>query len=240
MQEEIYKIRYNENGIAGMLKPNVLLDYLSDIACDNANKNNIGYEQITTKNYAWFLLKYAMEFNEYPQNLKEIKVTTDPRGGNKHFCFRNFYLNTIDNKPIGNVSSIWGIVDLSSKKMLNPFDVFGEYMHPNEKSGKEVEFDRIPNIENCSNEKVFEVMYGDIDINHHVNNANYLLWAEETLPVEFLKNKRPQKINIAFKKELKYGNSVLSQVEISDNKTIHSIKNINTSDELCSLMINWK
>ncbi len=78
MFEKIYDVKYHEINANGILKPSALMEYLEDIAAKNADSLNFGYDEITAKNYGWFLLKYAMEFYNYPQNVMQIKVATFP------------------------------------------------------------------------------------------------------------------------------------------------------------------
>jgi hypothetical protein len=42
-----------------------------------------------------------------------------------------------------------------------------------------------------------------------------------------------------FKKEIKYGSKVLSQVSINGTNTIHAVKNAETGEELCLVSAEW-
>ena len=76
-------------------------------------------------------------------------------------------------------------------------------------------------------------------MNQHVNNANYIVWAFEPLDFEFRKTKKLKILDMMFKKEVKYGSKILSQIEINDDITIHSVKNADTGEELCTVMAQW-
>ena len=62
---EQINIKYSEIDQNQALKPYSLLNYLQDIASKNAEDNGFGYSYIHPRNYAWFLIKYRMEFDEY-------------------------------------------------------------------------------------------------------------------------------------------------------------------------------
>ena len=239
MFNKIHEVKYHEMTPDGVLKPSTLLQYLEDIAAKNADTLDFGYDAITANNYGWFLLKYTMEFNNYPQNLYEIKVSTEPRGANKLFAYRDFYITDKDDNNLGRVCSTWGLIDLSNKTMLNPIEVFSGKMINFEKRESDLKYNKIPAIVDMTNEKTFEVRYDDIDVNRHVNNGSYIVWACETLPIDFIQGKKLQKLDINFKKEMKYGNSVISQVEIKDNTSVHLIKNQATGEELCTMLASW-
>jgi acyl-ACP thioesterase len=73
----------------------------------------------------------------------------------------------------------------------------------------------------------------------HVNNALYPLWASETLDNSFRDENLPSEIEISFKKEGYLGDDIEVISEVSEGKTIHSIKAINDNRELSSVRINW-
>ena len=70
--EEDVKIRYSEMDYDTVLKPSALLQFLQDLASDNAEALGFGYSFIVKQNMAWFLLKYRIEF-ENALNLQKIK-----------------------------------------------------------------------------------------------------------------------------------------------------------------------
>ena len=67
MFEEEIKVKYSEMDFKLGLKPSALLNFLQDLASENAENLGFGYSYITPKNLAWFLLKYRMEFDKYPE-----------------------------------------------------------------------------------------------------------------------------------------------------------------------------
>ena len=88
--------------------------------------------------------------------------------------------------------------------------------------------------------KIFEIRYDDIDVNCHANNGNYIIWAFEPLDFEFKSSHKLKILDIQFKKEIKFGQKVLSQIEFKDeNTTVHVIKNAETNEDLCLLEALW-
>ena len=85
-----YPIKYNDLDKNMVLKPSVLFEFLEDIAAQNANELKFGYDDIYSKNYGWFLLKYAIEFENYPEKISNLRLETQSRGANKLFAFRDF------------------------------------------------------------------------------------------------------------------------------------------------------
>ncbi len=238
--EESVKVRYSEMDYDLMLKPSALLHFLQDLASDNAESLGFGYSYIVQNNLAWFLLKYHMEFVDYPAGVYDLKIKTEPRGYNKLFAFRDFELYSGE-KLLGRVASTWSLVNLEHKNIVpvsNALEM-NPYMVPYEKRESDLVYSKIKPIDRVDIEKVFEIRFDDIDVNKHVNNANYIVWAFEPLDFEFRKSKKLKTLDVLFKKEIKYGSKVRSCVEISNDSTIHVLKNFETDEDLCIIYAEW-
>ena len=112
-----YNVEYSHMNCDLALKPYSLLNYLQDIASENAEQLGFGYSYISKKNLAWFLIKYRMEFYNYPKGVYNLTITTQPRGYNKLFAYRDFELFEND-KLLGKISSVWSIIDFSNKSLV--------------------------------------------------------------------------------------------------------------------------
>lgn len=238
--EETVKIRYSEMDCDLVLKPSAMLQFLQDLASDNAESLDFGYSYIIKHNLAWFLLKYRLEFDDYPEGIYDLTIKTEPRGYNKIFAYRDFYI-THKNKQIGRATSTWTLVDLNTKSMANASEVLASnpYMVQHEKRENDLNYGKIKLPEKYDIEKVFEVRFDDLDVNRHVNNANYIVWAIEPLDFEFRRKHKLKTVDMIFKKEITYGSKVLSKVAINGNTTVHAVKNAETGDELCIISAEW-
>ena len=238
--EKNIKVRYSEMDFNLVLKPSALLQNFQDLASINAEELGFGYSYIIKQNLAWFLLKYRIEFVDYPKEKYDLKIKTFPRGCNKLFAFRDF--EVYDNEALlGRAASAWALVDINKKSMVSAAQILSDNknMPPYEKKENDLVYSKIPQITNVNKEKTFEIRYDDLDVNMHVNNVNYIIWAFETLDFDFRKNKKLKALDIVYKKEIKYGESVLSQVENLDNKTVHVLKNSKTDEDLCHIQAEW-
>lgn len=238
--EETVKIRYSEMDCYSVLKPSALLQFLQDLASDNAESLNFGYSYIIKHNLAWFLLKYRIEFDEYPEGIYDLTIKTEPRGYNKLFAFRDFIL-LHKGKIIGKAASTWTLVDLNTKTMANVSNILlsNPYMKLYEKREGDLSYGKIKIPDKFDIEKIFEIRYDDLDVNKHVNNANYIVWALEPLDFNYRRDHRLKNIDMMFKKEIKYGAKVKSQIKINKNETIHLLQNSETNEELCLVKAEW-
>lgn len=233
-------IKYSETDQNLAMKPFALLNFLQDIASKNAEDWGFGYTFMHSRNYAWFLIKYRMEFEEYPFDVQDLELMTEPRGYNKIFAYRNFNLKK-DGKIIARMSSIWSIIDIKNHSMVAIKDVVNTPRMPQLIKGEEdLTFAKIPSIQNIQLEKEYEVRYNDLDVNGHANNGNYIVWAFEPLSFDFKNMHSIKTLDMIYKKEAKYGEKLISQVEyINENTTVHCLKN-EAGEDLFMLQCEWK
>ena len=237
---ENINIKYSEMDFDFSLKPYSLLNFLQDIASKSAEELGFGYSAMSPKNLSWFLIKYRMEFDNYPVNLQEITLNTTPRGYNKLFAFRNFEMYNGEER-LGRITSMWSIVDMTTRKTVPVPTVIEN--NPNmpafERNESDLAFNKIRPIENPTITKEFEVRYNDLDVNGHANNGNYIVWALEPLPYEFRSTHKIKTIDMIYKKEARYGEPIISELEITNNTTIHRLKN-QQNEDLCLIECSWE
>jgi len=241
ISEEEINVRYSDIDYDKKLKPFSLLNFFQDIASDNAENLGFGYSYIHPKNLMWVLLKYRIEFSEYPTDTHKLTLRTEPRGYNRFFAYRNFEL--LDgNNTIARASSTWSLVDINTLSVTNIADVitdnsfFGKFV-PKE---FDLKYEKVPALNQIDYQKEFEVRFNDIDVNMHANNGNYIVWALEPLPADFKTSHSLKNIDMIYKKEIKMGEKLVSEVQVTeDSVTIHSLKNKETGDDLCILKCEW-
>ncbi|MBQ7764217.1 hypothetical protein IJ384_02485 [bacterium] len=239
--KENITVKYSEIDHNKAMKPFALLNFLQDIASKNAEDYGFGYSYMNPKNYAWFLIKYRMEFEDYPFDVQDLVLKTEPRGYNRLFAFRDFELFKGE-KLLGRVHSMWSVVDIESRSMVAVSNAIPDnpYMVAFEKREDDLSFSKIAPLTSFNLKQEFEVRYNDIDVNGHANNGNYIVWAFEPLSYEFKTNHKIKNIDMVFKKEAKLGENLTSFVEIKDeNTTIHSLKN-QAGEELFQAQCLWE
>ena len=238
--EEKVKIRYSDLDFNKNLKPSSLLNFFQDIAVDNADMLGFGAEALSAQKMDWFLLKYRIEFNEYPVDLMDLTLRTEPRGCHRLFAYRNFAV-IADNKPIVRASSLWSLVNYETKSLVNiESAIQSPYLKKFEAEEQDLSFGKIPPLSKADYQKEFEVRYNDIDGNRHANNGIYIIWALEPLSYGFRKQHKLKNIDIVFKKEIKYGEKLISKVQFTDkNQTTHVLTNAKTLEDICLLNCVW-
>ena len=201
-----------------------------------------GCEAFAKLGYAWFLIRYHIEFENQPKNTTKLRIQTESRGIRRMNAYRDFEVYD-DNTGVRilRATSLWFVIDLKNKSVVNAQKEFLDFniFEPRE---DDLELRKLTTADKFDNEKVFHVRYDDIDVNNHVNNTVYITWALEALDYNFRKNNRLKTLDIYFKHEAKYGEDIISQVKIDkENKvTEHLIKSKTSGEELCLLRAEFE
>lgn len=238
--EEKISLKYSEIDQNFAMKPFALLNFLQDIASKNAEDWGFGYSYIHPRNYAWFLIKYRMEFMDYPFDVQDLILKTEPRGYNKLFAYRDFELYASE-KLLARIHSMWSIVNIESRSLIPISTAIpdNKYMVPFQKREDDLIFGKITPIINPIIEKEFEVRYNDLDVNGHANNGNYIVWAFEPLSFEFKNSHRIKTLDMIYKKEAKFGEILVSQIDFkNETTTIHRLQNA-LGEDLFLLECEW-
>ena len=136
---------------------------------------------------------------------------------------------------------MWSVVDFMTMQIVNVEENINlPSMQKFVKGENDLDYQKIPPFTNTDCEKEFEVRYNDIDVNRHANNGNYIIWALEPLSFEFKTSHKLKTIDMVYKKEIKYGEKLISKVQVNDNSTIHVLKNAVTNEDVCLVHCIWE
>lgn len=234
-----YHIKSYECDRNGDLRLLTLMNILQDVADTHASALDMGIEHCLKHGLAWVGSNYHLKIERMPKWHEKIEVTSWPAVEKKLSAIRDFVITDAADKPIVVASSQWVLVDVTRKKPVSLRENLPLYAVIDERALFS-NFVKIADVEKVDTAKEFDVLYDDIDVNNHVNNAVYPLWATESLERNFRQNHTPEEIEIAFKKEGLYGERVISECQSDALHTLHSIRSLNDNRELAKLKVLWK
>ncbi len=241
--EKVYPISIFEADRQYSLKLAVLLNFMQDLAANSIEMlgHKYRWDELFKKGLGWFLIRYRIEFDDYPINLSSIKIRTETRGASRLNTFRDFEgYDVLSGKRLFRAVSSWFIVDLDNKAVLNISQEYPDF-RKYEKREDDLVLRKIKPFEDPTAEKLFHVRYDDLDINGHVNNTVYVTWAMEALDYDFRTTHKLKNLDIYFKHEVRYGEDVISvaKIDIENNVSEHLIKNAQTGEEVCLLKAEY-
>lgn len=226
-----YKIKYSDIGTDKKITLKALVDTLQQAAILHSDSAGYGVNDIPNTHLAWLLLNWKVEIKSYPILNDTITIKTWPRIFDKLYSYRDFEVYDKNNNIIAIASSKWFAVDTYTKKIRKlTSEITNAYGGITEKNVFETTFsEKITIPEELKLNFNYKIQRRDLDTNKHVNNLHYIDYALETLPEDIFNNTTFNKLEILYKKEIKYNEKINCYYSFEDNKHIITIKNSDNS-----------
>lgn len=233
-----YLIRSYEGDAFGNLRIVTLFNIMQDVADFHAAELGLGLEFCHSKGLAWVGANYHVKIKKLPKIHQKIVVHSWPSAEKKLGAIREFLFFDENGVELIRASSQWILIDFAKKRPVCLKDHLPDYQIIPERA-LETNFEKIENGSEPTKKTAFKIRFDDIDVNGHVNNAVYPLWASEALDDDFRKKHMPSEIEVIFKKEGLLGENV-NVASILDNQiSRHYIFSASDERELARVKIMW-
>ena len=235
-----YHVKSYECDRNGTLRLLTLMNIFQDTADTHASLLGVGIEHCLAHGLAWVGSNYQIEIERMPAWHEKITVESWPAAEKKLGAVRDFVINDAAGTEIVCASSQWILIDAAKKRPLALRENLPQYYTVAGRSMDEEFNARLPEAEREDYRIGFNVRFDDIDLNNHVNNAVYPLWASEAVPGDFRQSRRIAELEVAFKKECRFGEKVEVATELNGAETRHRISAVADGRELSRVRIVWK
>lgn len=213
MYELNSKVRYSEANSNSELTYHALLNYLQDSSTLHSEELGESGAQLRAQNMAWILSFWQICIEEMPKLSENIKVSTWPYQTKGLFGLRNFCVDNEKGERIVKANSIWVLVDARTGRPMRITEEVSSH-YPDEPKLEMDYCDRKIAIPNQYEEKpAIIVPHYFIDTNRHMNNAKYVMVAEEYLP----ENAVVKEIRIEYKNAAVLGDRMIPRVTLADD-----------------------
>ncbi|MDR0972499.1 MAG: acyl-[acyl-carrier-protein] thioesterase [Prevotellaceae bacterium] len=184
----------------GRLTLGILGNHLLNCAGFHASARGFGMTSINEENYTWVLSRLAIELDDMPLQYEKFSIRTWVENVYRLFTDRNFALLNKDGRTIGYARSVWAMINMNTRR---PADVatlhdgkLAEYVCPEEACPIE----KPSRIKVESQDPVTSIVakYSDIDVNGHVNSIRYIEHILDLFPLEYYKELRVRRFEIAY------------------------------------------
>ncbi len=233
----------SDTDFLGHLKLPALLQMLQEAATEHAENLGLGFKEMKAQNLGWALSKLIVDINRVPRWGERVYIKTWPSFRERITTYREFSATDIDGNPLFSARSQWLVFDTSARKLarmdrLHQWSLFPETAN---ETNFDSPFEKISNqnSENIKHSKFF-ARSDDIDLNGHVNNAVFLIWAIESLPENIYTSFFPKRLKISFLEEVLPHTEVRALCELDGQKTITSLLNPQTNREHARICIDWQ
>ena len=240
--EHRFDIRHHEVDSHGSLRTVILLAYLQSVASEHSMQLGISVSDLRPLGLTWVLTRLHLSLTHYPRSGELLKIRTWPVSREGLFSVRDFELQDGSGVNIGAATSSWAVLDLKNRRPVRIGDHLPDYpVRP--LRALDDRFATLPVLEAPENRLSMPVLRGDLDINRHVNNTVYAVWGLEAVPSEVADACRLVEIEIGFRAEVFYGDTIVSLCGAESDDPhclLHRIEHAVSGRELARLRTRWQ
>lgn len=213
MYELHSKVRYSEANSQSELTCHALLNYLQDSSTFHSEELGESGAQLLEQNMAWILSFWQICIEEMPRLSEDICVKTWPYNTRGLFGLRNFCVENAGGEQIVKANSIWVLIDPRTGRPLRITDEVASHYPDEPKLDMDYCDRKVPVPEEYEEKEGIVVPKYFIDTNNHVNNAKYVMVAEQYLPEGF----KVKEIRVEYKIAAVLGDVMIPRVTVTEN-----------------------
>lgn len=223
---ENFTIRYTDVDKLNRLTLKSLVKYFQEVAGMHSQIAGYGVNDISTTHVTWLILNWKVKMFSHPHVSEKITIHTWARSFEKFYSYRDFEAFDSDGNCIAIASSKWILINTDTKKITRVTPTIGDAYGIQEKNifNEELVFDSKLPFDYSNLTFNYKIQRRDIDTNGHVNNLNYIDYAFEALPEEVYNNIEFNHIEILYKKEIKYLDTIHCYYSFINNEHVIFIK----------------
>lgn len=184
----------------GKMRPLILMNELQGMGDKHAERLGVGYQYCQAHNMAWVVTHYLVDIIEMPTEREELVITTWPSCQDALRATRDFEIRGVDGRLMVRATSQWILIDMTRRRPLRLDENLPKWVI-NETRAWDRTFDKFPDF-TPTKTHTMKCRFDDIDVNQHINNAVYAVWATESVGYEYRNQHALRRIEMNFKKEI--------------------------------------
>ena len=179
------RIRFSEVDTHLNLTLGSVVDYFQDCSTFHSEAVGMNIARLSAMKRAWILSSWQIVPVRFPKLGEKVTISTWPYDFHGFFGYRNFTMTGEDGECLVYANSIWIYMDTETGRPVKVDQEQEACVRIEEKFPMEYADRKIRMPEETEERESFQVAKHHLDINHHVNNAQYIKMAEEYLPEGF-------------------------------------------------------
>ncbi|MGA2449195.1 MAG: acyl-ACP thioesterase domain-containing protein [Polyangiaceae bacterium] len=237
---EIFEVHSYEVDAFGCLALAALAGYLQEAAWSHARQLDCAVEMLLPRGLTWVIGRQQFELIRAVARGERLEVSTWPSGLDRRTALRDFEVCDAAGELVARSVSHWFILDVETRKPVRPQIVLAPALLRDVEHVLVPPTEKLPEVVASTGEWRSRVRYQDIDINKHANNASYISWALEALPIDAWSTRRLAFCDVQYLSECRYGDAIVSRIEpAAKDEFHHSIVREHDGRELARLVTRW-
>lgn len=217
--EHKFYVGLREIGKDNLLSNKGILAALEDAGCKHSEMAGLGITNINETKRSWVILSWRVKVISRPEFNRTLNVKTWSRKMDKLYAYRDYNIFDENNNIVALASSKWVLIDYENGKIVKLSDKISDDFKLENKSAFDDENEIELNINyKIKNRICYKITKAQIDLNHHLNNINYLDLAKEILTESV---DSYNELQVLYKKQIMLGEEIyIYNCESEDTKYI--------------------
>lgn len=215
------RVRYSETDCNRKMTPYSMVNYFQDCSNFQSEDLSIGIDYLNENHHFWILSSWQIDITRFPELNEYITIGTWPYNFDSMYGYRNFIMYDMDKNTVAVANSIWILIDTTTGRpiRLKDYDTSAYQLEP----AYPMEYlDRKIKTDSLGEEKPsFTVLPTDLDAMHHVNNGQYIRYAQEYLP----NNAIITRVQVEYRKSALLHDTIIPVVSINNHQCVVSLMN---------------
>lgn len=224
-----YKVEVKDVDFEGKLKLSSLFTKFQDVAGLHSENLCMGIQTLYD-NYGvlWVLARIRVDILKQPLLDEEIIIETWPQKPDGIRFSRDFLVKDKQENILIKAISTWVVIDINTRRLMKTESVYSGYPPIIERRAINCKLKGL--IPKGELEQIYKrkVMYSDIDINKHLNNAKYIEFIMDSFDKEFHIKYRVKSIEVNYSNEALIGDTInIYRDKLDSNPNTIYIEGIN-------------
>lgn len=220
----------------GFIRPIMLMNELQGLAAKHADLLGAGREYCFARNVAWVVTHMFVDIIDMPRFKEKLTYSTWPSVSGAVRSERDFEIRDENGKLKIRAISQWVLIDLETRRPVRISDYIPDWNGLEERVWDRV-FDK-PNDFIPTKSHVMACRFDDIDLNQHINNAVYTVWATESVGFDYRNEHKLRGIDIYFEHEIN-PNTPNVRIEVGFDNDISRHKIMTENTEHANVVCYW-
>lgn len=186
MYEYDSRVRLTEVDQNQKMTLNAILNAFQDCSVFHSEDLGVGMKFLDARNRMWVLSSWKIVVCRYPELAERIRVGTWPYEFSKLTGRRNFRLLDGNGEMAAYADTLWVLMDTVRMRPARMDEDIASAYQVEPRMDMEYEERGIVMPEDLREMEPFPIHPHDLDVNHHVNNGQYVQFAADYLPEGFV------------------------------------------------------
>jgi len=217
-----------------------MINLLQDLAARHADDLGFGWNFMNANNWFWVLIRLRIDILQHPKWKEKLIVETWPKEHDMISSYRDFVFTDLEGNELIRASTAWIVLDRETRRPIRMSTVFSQQRPLVRRDAINEPLNKILIPKEKFLLRKLKVLYTDLDMNLHMNNANYVRKILDAYELDFLQKHHAKQLILNFLKETVYGQTLNVYLHNSLQEKIHYLS-LETQGQTCLFaQIKWE